>query len=391
MSDEPWKDWIPGVLSDKQVKELCDHDYITCLGGSPAIGPSSIDLHLSDEGYIMPQGSVKPFGGRYISKINRMGLAEKLESGRDCTFVLSPKKTYLFKLSEKLEELKDTKIYGQATAKSSVGRIDVLARLIVDGMDCYEVFEPKKIGNGEMYIEITPITFGVRVKQGIALSQLRLFYGNPDNAVMQGEELYAALLHRDDDKKVDGALRVDLTKTRIYGDKVTAFCASDKGSSNDRKPVDLWEPEDESMKPNPESYWDISLSDDKNRFIIRKGSFYILRSKERIALPKGIAVYCRATDETIGEMRIHYAGFVHPYFGRNRVDGKTGTPLIFEVRGHDVDVNLGDDEKMANLIFYRMSEDCTEADKTPYNDQTLKLSKFFQEWKGSGKSARKGK
>ena len=35
--------------------------------------------------------------------------------------------------------------YGQATAKSSVGRLDVLARLIVDGMDHYEAFHPQAI------------------------------------------------------------------------------------------------------------------------------------------------------------------------------------------------------------------------------------------------------
>jgi deoxycytidine triphosphate deaminase len=102
----------------------------------------------------------------------------------------------------------------------------------------------------------------------------------------------------------------------------------------------------------------------------------------------GIAVYCRAIDETIGEMRIHYAGFAHPFFGRERADRQTGTPLIFEVRGHDVKVTLTDGEKMARLIFYRMSEDCrlpkqkTRRQKSGYENQTLKLSEFFSpcEW-----------
>lgn len=40
------------------------------------------------------------------------------------------------------------------------------------------------------------------------------------------------------------------------------------------------------------------------------------RKKTPIKLWKlGVAVYCRPSDETIGEMRIHYAGFVHPGFG----------------------------------------------------------------------------
>src|SRR5213078_579320 len=107
---------------------------------------------------------------------------------------------------------------------------------------------------------------------------------------------------------------------------------------------------------------------------IEKESFYILRSKELMALPAGIAVYCRATDETIGEMRIHYAGFVHPHFGRDRSDGQTGTPLIFEVRGHDVRVLLKDGEKLARLTFYRMAEYSDSTGPGDYSDQVLKLS-----------------
>jgi dCTP deaminase len=80
-------------------------------------------------------------------------------------------------------------------------------------------------------------------------------------------------------------------------------------------------------------------------------------------------------------MRIHYAGFVHPLFGRRRTDQQKGTPLIFEVRGHQVNVSLADGERMATLIFYRMSQDATgEGTPTGYEQQTLQLSKFFGPW-----------
>jgi hypothetical protein len=47
---------------------------------------------------------------------------------------------------------------------------------------------------------------------------------------------------------------------------------------------------------------------------------------------------------------------------------------------------LGDDEKMARLVFYRMSEDANTEDKPiddqdPYQHQDLQLSKFFKAWK----------
>lgn len=141
----------------------------------------------------------------------------------------------------------------------------------------------------------------------------------------------------------------------------------------------LWEGE---QLPDPCRFWRFVRPDQNGRLSLLKDRFYILRSKEKIALPKGVAVYCRAIDETFGEMRIHYAGFVHPFFGRNRDDQAIGTPLIFEVRGHDVHVSLKDGEKMARLTFYRMSEDAVfePPKKRNYESQTLELSKFFDTW-----------
>jgi dCTP deaminase len=150
--------------------------------------------------------------------------------------------------------------------------------------------------------------------------------------------------------------------------------------------IPLWE--EEGKKSDPCKYWRLKESKGR-RLRIEKEQFYLLKSKEKIAVPPGIAIYCRASDETIGEMRIHYAGFVHPLFGLRREKGR-GTPLIFEVRGHQVDVTLADGEKMANLRFFRMSQDCVDAGisgnkkakvpPSPYENQTLKLSDLFEDW-----------
>jgi len=92
-------------------------------------------------------------------------------------------------------------------------------------------------------------------------------------------------------------------------------------------------------------------------------------------------------DETLGEMRIHYAGFVHPLFGKKRKDGKKGTPLIFEVRGHNVQVLLTHGEILARLFFYRMSENAREEEyrkklgnKLDYSEQELSLSNLFKKY-----------
>jgi dCTP deaminase len=328
----------------------------------------------------MVKGSVKPFGKSYENFLNRAKeFRVPIKAEANGSFTLEPKKTYVFKLEQQLgpEVRKSRKLYGQATAKSSVGRVDVLARLIVDGMDSYEAFHPQGVaeGNGHLYLEITPITFSVRVKKGISLSQLRIFYGKPEDAEMRSDELYASVLLNGGQ---DGCLRVDLEDAQVGNDKGCAFCAPPNRKLD---PVPLWI--DEDCKPiEPAPYWElqraINLEGMKSLPIVKE-QFYLLRSKERIALPNSVSVYCRAIDETIGEMRIHYAGFVHPFFGREQ--GSKGTPLIFEVRGHDVEVLLTDCEKMARLTFYRMSEECEpEKKKSRYGSQTLELSKFFGDW-----------
>jgi dCTP deaminase len=378
MLPESLSDCIPGVFSKEQLLKLCEEELIQSPPERTTIDYSSIDLTLSDEGYLMKKGSVKPFGESYESFIKAASdFREILKPEGDGSFILTKKHTYVFRLEQQLgKNLATHEIHGQATAKSSVGRVDVLARLIVDGMDAYECFDPVGVnkGNGHLYLEVTPITFDVRVKSGIALSQLRLFYGSPEDAEMHGKELHSSVLIG---KVCDGFLRVDLENTAIGNDMGCAFSAS---PTKEHAPVCLWKV---TPPPNPREYWKLeqpSPIDNKNYLQITKEQFYLLRSKEKIALPGGIAVYCRAIDETIGEMRIHYAGFAHPFFGRDRRDGKIGTTLIFEVRGHDVEVLLGESEKMARLIFYRMSKDCVRPEPSDYSDQTLKLSSFFGDW-----------
>jgi dCTP deaminase len=224
-----------------------------------------------------------------------------------------------------------------------------------------------------MYVEITPMTFHVRVKPGISLSQLRLFRGRPEDSEIGGQEVYEPLLHGEPDQEMDGSLSVDLQPVSISGHDVSAFWAN-RMKEEDR-PIDLWQ----RGSLLPCAYWRFLKRDDNRRITIEKSHFYIFRSKEKMSLPEGVAVYCKASDERIGEMRIHYAGFVHPFFGTVRKDGALGTSLIFEVRGHDVNVSLKDGEKMAQLIFYRMSAPCTRG-AVSYNEQTLQLSNIFAPW-----------
>ena len=376
---EPWKNWIPGVLSKKQVIALCEGDYIREVENyKSSIDESSIDLTLTDEVYQLIEGSVKPFEGKtYLHTLKNWSLVKKVKpEGK--AFVLKKSNTYLVKVKEKLSQrLNGEKIFGQATAKSSIGRVDVLVRTIIDGMSGYDVFNPSSHGEGEIFSEITPISYDVRIKSNISLAQLRLFYGDPQHAEIRGEEICRTCILDPDSvesENIDDLLSLNLKPFKIRNLEGAAF---EGGEAKNGSALDLWTHEDK-LKPKPWDYFKF-LQAPKKRLILKPSYFYILRSKERLSIPDGIAVYIRAIDETLGEMRIHYAGFAHPWFGRNRDDGR-GTPIIFEVRGHDFSAVLLDKEKMARLTFYRMSEAAIQPDKSEYDSQELQLSKFFADY-----------
>ena len=186
-----WDSWVPGVLSRSQLMELRTASQLVGINDTKTIDHSSFDLHLTGETWHLLRGSVKPWDAPFLKNVIADGLAEPLEPDADDHFQLIPRNTYLFRIRETLDGLQDSRIYGQATAKSSIGRLDVLARLIVDGMSHYESLTPKVLGEGstEMFLEVSPFTFPIAVREGVSLSQLRLFYGEPYNCEVRGEEV----------------------------------------------------------------------------------------------------------------------------------------------------------------------------------------------------------
>ena len=144
----------------------------------------------------MLQGCVKPFGESHEQILQNPDFAKPLRKKN--IYILKPKESYVFKIQQRLghQFLTSKTLYGQATAKSTIGRVDILARLIVDGMKSYEEYnpDPGEHGDGQMFLEITPLTFSVKIKAGIPLSQLRIFYGKPEDCEISGRELYGSVL-----------------------------------------------------------------------------------------------------------------------------------------------------------------------------------------------------
>ncbi|MCH7497901.1 MAG: 2'-deoxycytidine 5'-triphosphate deaminase, partial [Candidatus Marinimicrobia bacterium] len=156
--------WKPGVLSNRQIAKLVEmgritHEGVTTEEFAKGIDPSSFDLHVSEECYKMVQGAIKPkqessYRERVLSDERYV---KRYPQNKDGQFLLEKGNTYVFRLCEKL---KNNHLFsGKATGKSTIGRIDILTRLIADqGSGEYDTV----VRDGEKYelfAEVTPITF----------------------------------------------------------------------------------------------------------------------------------------------------------------------------------------------------------------------------------------
>ena len=118
-----------------------------------------------------------------------------------------------------------------------------------------------------MYLEVTPITFAVLVRPGDSLTQLRLFYGDPDDCEIKGPEIAKTCFGVGKDRH----LRVDLTPTPIYGVEGCGFRARTPSQTQD--PIPLWL-QPPAQRPDPSKWWELVRSDEHGLLNIAKNHFY---------------------------------------------------------------------------------------------------------------------
>ncbi len=189
------EDFRPGVLNKQQLLFLEEEGVIqdSTMDESPE---SSFDLHIGHEYWIM-KGCIKGLGQKEpyykILKDKNYFELHKDDLSESSKIQLERGKTYVFKLKENLRYLDNyiRKFYGYATGKSSIGRLDVLVRLIEDSSPAYDRVSEENPGS--LYIEVTPITFDILVSPGTKLNQLRIFYGNPELSELNHKQLKEGL------------------------------------------------------------------------------------------------------------------------------------------------------------------------------------------------------
>ncbi len=372
-----------GVLNAEQVRRdiiRADRPALKC-DREIEEGPdaSSIDAPLGDYFYKMP-GSCRPGADYAIVDIIRKLGAKRQDLEPNGT-TLKRGETYLIPLRWDIALPRN--ICVRATAKSSIGRLDALVRLVADKQPEFD--RVGVAGTCRPYVEVVPLTFDLVVRPGQALSQLRFMKGDEDVCTVPVRELETF----EDEPVLVGAHGGKQALRMSEGDGRGVLLGLDTtpdehvGFIGFVAKNDVEEPIDPTRRGadryDPRAFWEPVRSHPADPKLVRieRDRFYIFRSVERFRIPSHLAVECQAYSEGMGDIRIHYAGFAHPWFGYDRAEG---TPLIFEVRGHSVDTFLRHGDALAKVYFRRMSEPAQKPVSSSYNAQELNLSACFAAW-----------
>ena len=341
-----------------------------------SIQPASLDLRLGSCAYRL-RSSFLPSRTSVSGSLPDYQLGPPMPLAKGA--VLEQNRPYLIPLLERLN-LPDG-VRARANPKSSIGRLDIFTRIVVDESPGFD--EIPSGYSGPMYLEVVSRSFTIQVTTALPLNQIRLVHGDCElsDADLQRGHALAPLLYEYAEQPhpvvepiiSDGLfLTVDLQGDP---DRVVGYRAKKNSMLLDLSTVSGYRAED---------FWEQVRSDRQDRLILEPEEFYLLVSLEGVSVPKEWAGEMTAYDPTRGELRTHYAGFFDPGFGLSQSDGVYGSRAVLEVRAHDVPFALQHRQKIARLVFEHMAR---PPDRpygpdigSSYQNQGLRLSKIFREW-----------
>lgn len=373
-----------GILPCQAIEEMLKSGDIKSPKIPPdtdQIQPASLDLRLGLYAYPVDTSFLP---GPVLTVLEKMQELDErfndfkidLQKGA----VLEKGRVYVIPL---LEEIKlKSEVAGFANPKSSTGRIDILTRLITDKGTAFDQVE--KGYCGPLYLEVVPRTFSVVVKTGTRLNQLRFSRARgavpasippvewkrliDEGQIMQAEDIQ----QRPSEEK--GMLRftVDLKGSAVAGE-IIGYRAK-----KHTKRIDL-----EKRDYDSYDFWEPLRFHKTSSLILDPDEFYILMTKEAIAVPPDYAAEMLPYDTRAGEFRVHYAGFFDPGFGWNIANGKAGSSRgVLEVRSHEVPFLLEHGQTVGWLRYERMAERPQKLYgqdlSSNYQGQGLKLAKQFR-------------
>ncbi|HUL48247.1 MAG TPA: 2'-deoxycytidine 5'-triphosphate deaminase [Steroidobacteraceae bacterium] len=342
------------------------------------VQPASIDLRLGDYAYPVDASFLPGQGAKVLEKMGELD-ADFHSFGMDLRkgAVLEKGRVYVVPLLESIRLKSEVAAF--ANPKSSTGRLDILTRLIADEATLFDQVEEGY--QGQLYLEVAPRSFSVVVRTGTRLNQLRFrrTRGEAPRSITSTDwrQLLSEGQISDTAEVSDRTgylpFSIDLVGSGedgcLIGWRAKKHTKRIDLDRRDYDPLDFWEPIRFHRKP---------------ALVLDPDEFYILMTKEPIAVPPDFAAEMLPYDTRAGEFRVHYAGFFDPGFGWDPFTRKAGSSRgVLEVRSHEVPFVLEDGQRVGWLRYERMAERPTalygREIGSHYQGQDLKLAKQFRQ------------
>ena len=290
---ERQRDVTTGLLPSQMLREAVaqGREILSPLAiGDDQIQPASLDLRLGEVAYrvrasFLPGGHARVRDKLDLLSMHRIDLAGGAVLEKDCVYIVP--------LCEYLALRSRTSAF--ANPKSSIGRLDVFARVITDhGAEFDRIREGYK---GPLYAEISPRSFSILVRAGSSLVQLRIRRGSPafsDTALRRLHEEVGLVEAPPGTLAAREAIRDGLAFTvDVAGDTadgVVGYKARRHTDLIDVDRVDHYEPRD---------FWEPVYAHSgpggPGGIVLDPHDFYILASREAVVVPPDHAERCCPT------------------------------------------------------------------------------------------------
>ncbi len=302
------------AIVDLELKKFIKNNVFKHLSNidlNNYVQPVSIDLPVGDVAYLVKQKFL-PFS-RDVEYIKNKLCLDKLDLTGDGV-ILFKGQTYLIPILD--VNLPDN-LSVRVSPKSSIGRIDLMVRSVFDNLGLYDTIFSNSIG--KLWLEVSPQSFNVRIKSGIAISQLRVFEKSEEKLEFEDENFLFDSKKKSLDYQVFDKNKLFLSLA-VPSKSLIGYVARDTNAVIDMSKFDHIS-ENFFTPINTKEQGKITLEDNK---------FYILYTKENIRVPMTHSVEMIPFSHHVGELRAHYAGFFDPGFG-----GEFGATGVLEIRPHE--------------------------------------------------------
>lgn len=364
-----------GVLPSQLISELVENGFIG-EAKPQGVCTDTYDVSVNEEIYRMNEAFLPLEQERVEDLVSQYGT--RIPPGS----ILEKGVCYVCRLKEKISQRIPDGVYCYSNPKSNIGRVDILTRLLADGVSRYDYIPAGYTGS--LWTMVIPRSFSVIIPEGLSLNQIRFF--NQDTRLdelrlgaifntkggmlfdRQGRQiLYEEVEHSDGDGSILLTLGLDFTHV--------GFEAIDNGEPIDLSKVDHYDPRD--------FFREVFVSKGSLKF--KPHSFYILSTERSVRVPESLTCEMRPMDHRNGEIRVHYAGYIAPGWGMGSDNNGKGRPLTLEVRSFESGFMVRRGQPFAKIRFERM----IETPRVHYDAQSGTkfkiqngpgLAKYFKAW-----------